>query len=180
MSGFVRPEVSAALLRWREVLIALAVLALGLFFTRLPGPVVQGLGLILTLAGIGFAIVGWRRVRFRGAGNAPGAVRVDEGQIGYFGPSDGGAVALSLMTQLHLNGPASARVWHIRSEIGEALDIPHDAAGAEALFDIFAALPGMSADHLLRSLKGTQTGTVIVWQRGDVAGLTPLDGRSNP
>lgn len=172
-----RPEVGATLMRWREVLIAAAVCALGLFFTQLPGPVVQGVGLVLILAGLGYVIVGWRRVRFRGAGTAPGAVRVDEGQIAYFGPSEGGAVALSLMTGLHLNGPASARVWHILSETGDTLDIPHDAAGAEALFDIFASLPGMSPDHLLRSLKGTQTGSVRVWQRADVAGLTPLGGR---
>ncbi len=175
-----RPEVGAALMRWREVLIAAAVTLLGLYFTQLPGPVNQGVGVVLILAGIGYVIVGWRRVRFRGAGNAPGAVRVDEGQIAYFGPAEGGAVALSLMTALSLNGPPTARVWHILSETGETLDIPHDAAGAEALFDIFASLPGMSPDHLLRSLKGSQTGTVGVWQRADVAGLTPLVGRQNP
>lgn len=180
MSRFLRPEVSATLARWREVLIAVGATAIGLYFTQLPGPVIQGLGVVMILAGLGYVIVGWRRVRFRGAGTAPGAVRVDEGQIAYFGPAEGGAVALSLMTHLHLNGPAHARVWHIRSETLDTLDIPHDAAGAEALFDIFASLPGMSADHLLRSLKGTQTGTVIVWQRGDVAGLTPLGGRQTP
>ena len=175
MSGFIRPEVAASFVRWREVLVALGVLAIGLFFWQQPNPVVQGFGVVLIVTGLGYTIVGWRRVRFRGAGTAPGAVRVDEGQIAYFGPHSGGAVALSLMTEVRLIGPTTARVWHILSETGDVLDIPHDAAGAEALFDIFAALPGMSPEYLLRSLENANNRNAIVWRRDGSAGLTALN-----
>lgn len=175
MSGFIRPEVAASLLKWREVLIAIAVVLLGLYFTRLPGPVVQGVGIVLIIMGFGYVVVGVRRLRFRGSGAAPGAVRVTEGQITYLGPLEGGAVALSLITELRLLGPDGSRVWQIRSETEEVLEIPHDAAGAEAMFDVFAALPGMSPEHLLRALRGAQTGEVVVWQRAGEAGLTALN-----
>lgn len=175
MSGFIRPEVAASLLKWREVLIAIAVVLLGLYFTRLPGPVVQGVGIVLIIMGLGYVVVGVRRLRFRGSGAAPGAVRVTEGQITYLGPLEGGAVALSLITELRLLGPDGSRVWQIRSETEEVLEIPHDAAGAEAMFDVFAALPGMSPEHLLRVLRGAQTGEVVVWQRAGEAGLTALN-----
>jgi len=175
VSGFIRPEVAATLIKWHEVLIAIAAFLLGLYFTQLPGPVVQGLGIVLIFLGLGYVVVGLRRLRFRGSGAAPGAVRITEGQITYLGPLQGGAVALSLITELRLRGPAGSRIWRIQSEANDVLEIPHDAAGAEKMFDVFAALPGMSPEHLLRALRGAQTGDVIVWQRASEPGLTALN-----
>ena len=105
MSGFIRPEVAATLIKWHEVLIAIAAFLLGLYFTQLSGPVVQGLGIVLIVLGLGYVVVGLRRLRFRGSGAAPGAVRITEGQITYLGPLQGGAVALSLITELRLRDP---------------------------------------------------------------------------
>jgi len=42
--------------------------------------------------------------------------------------------------------------------LAEGADIPMTPPGAEALFDISPHFRAWSADHLLRSLKGTQTG----------------------
>ena len=175
MSGFIRPEVAESLIKWHEVLIAIAVFLLGLYLTQLPGPVIQGLGIVFIFFGLGYVVVGLRRLRFRGSGAAPGVVRVTEGQITYLGPLKGGAVALSLIIELRLQGPDGSRVWQIRSETNEVLEIPHDAAGAEAMFDVFAALPGMSSEHLLRVLRGTQTDGVVVWRRVGELGLTALN-----
>ncbi len=180
MSTFLRPEARRVLMRWRDVLVSVGVLALGLYFLTVPGPVVQGVGAVMCLAGLGYIIVGWRRMRFRGAGDAPGAIRVDEGQITYLGPVTGGAVALSLMTELSLTGPPGARVWHIRSEVGPPLDIPHDAVGSDALFDAFATLPGLQSETLVRLLRSAQTGRVTVWRRADQPGLTPLGEAHSP
>ena len=60
MSGFIRPEVAATLIKWHEVLIAIAAFLLGLYFTQLPGPVVQGLGIVLIFLGLGYVVVGLR------------------------------------------------------------------------------------------------------------------------
>jgi hypothetical protein len=45
--GFMRPEAAAILRRWREPLVALAVIALGLWIAARPGPIVQGFGWVL-------------------------------------------------------------------------------------------------------------------------------------
>jgi hypothetical protein len=45
--GFMRPEAAAILRRWREPLVALAVIALGVWIAARPGPIVQGFGWVL-------------------------------------------------------------------------------------------------------------------------------------
>lgn len=167
-----RPEALRLVRAWREIIGALAVVALGAYALGAPGPVAQVFGGLLVVIGFGLALVGWRRKRFIGAGDAPGAVSVTEGQITYLGPFEGGAVALSLLTQLDLSGPPEKRRWGLVTEAGTRLEIPHDAAGAEVLFDVFASLPGLSTDEILRALRAAQTGTRIVWRRAGWDGLT--------
>ena len=49
--GFLRPEAAATLRRWREPLIALAMIALGIWIAARPGPIVQGFGWVLAAVG---------------------------------------------------------------------------------------------------------------------------------
>ncbi len=168
--SFIRPEVVAQLLRWREALAAVGVTILGLWaLGRGLGRgdwLLQGVGGVLILGG---AVVAWaaiQRARFRGGGQGPGLVRVTERQITYMGPIHGGAVALSRLEELALV-PAGGgdRHWMLHHEDGPPLAIPLSADGAEALFDAFAALPGLDTARLVAAVERGDAGKQVIWTR---------------
>jgi hypothetical protein len=156
--SFLRPEVAEGLTRWREVIAAGAVTALGLWFVLQPGYVLPALGLVLILVGLGWGSVALRRLRFRQSGEAPGIVRVTEAQIAYMGPRIGGFIGLPDLSEVRLLAYRGRRVWKLRATTGEALHIPVEADGADALFDAFAGLPGMDMAALVAAL-GTEAPT---------------------
>ena len=139
--------------RWREGLVGLGLCLIGTYW------IVTGLGL---LSWIGWAVValglvviwaGAQRARFRVGADGPGVVTVDEGQVTYFGPLDGGAVAMSELSQLALDPRGKPPVW-LLSQPGQVdLSVPLDAAGADALFDVFAALPGIETEKMLTQMR---------------------------
>lgn len=172
MSGFIRPELAVQLQRWREVLLAGAVIALGLWIAWRPGPIVQGFGWVLVAGGALALIPAIRRARFATGGAGPGMVQIDEGRILYMGPVTGGAVALGELTSLSLRRDhTGGRAW-VLSEPGQLLVVPVDAAGADALFDSFAALPGLRPRHLLAVMEREDAGSEIVWRRDAAPALT--------
>ncbi len=177
MSGFLRPEAAETLSRWRDVLAALAVIALGLWVIWRPGPIVQGFGWVLIAGGAVWLIPAFRRARFSAAGHAgdgPGVVKVDEGRVLYLGPITGGTVALREMTALSLRrAPDGSALW-VLTEPGTLVTIPTDASGADALFDAFTALEGLSADRLLRALADNNPGTTRLWSRQSPSALPPV------
>lgn len=157
---------------------ALACAATGLWLVWLGGYLLMPLGAAMFAVGLGWAVLAVRRVRFAGGGDAPGLVEVDEGQIAYFGPQAGGAVALPDLVELRLISMRGRRLWRLRQADGQALLIPVEAAGADRLFDAFASLPGMDTAALVAALAtapatGGTTLTlaaeaVVVWQRRGV------------
>ena len=154
---WVRPEVADLLARFREVIAAAGVVALGIWVALPGGYLLVPVGAALMALGFGWAVLAWRRMRFErglsGAGQeAPGIVEIDEGQIGYLGPGAGGFVGLADLVELRLLTLRGRRVWRLKQSDGQALLIPVDAAGAEALFDGFVALPGMDAATLIAAL----------------------------
>jgi hypothetical protein len=153
--SFVRPEVAEGLHRWREAIAAGGVVALGLWFALQLGYVLPALGLLLIVVGLGWGAVAIRRLRFHQAGEAPGIVRVTEAQVAYMGPRIGGFVGLPDLTEIRLLSYRGRRVWKLRATTGEALHIPVEADGADALFDAFAGLPGMDMAALVAAL-GTE------------------------
>jgi len=165
MSGFLRPEAARTLTRWREVLVALAVIALGAWIAFRPGPIVQGFGYVLIAAGAFGLIPAFRRARFQADGQGPGVVRIDEGRILFMGPLSGGTVAIRELTSLSLRRDGDGQAVWVLVEPGTLLTIPVNAQGAEALFDAFAALPGLSAQRLLAVLSRDTAGTQRVWVR---------------
>lgn len=146
----IRPEVSATLRQWSEVLIGVCVMLLGVWGLQARGGFYQTLSALVVLTGIALAVIGWRRLRFNRAGHAPGIVQVLEGQISYFGPETGGFIGIADILEVHLTD--SARNWQLVGEDGTRVTIPVAADGARALFDIFAALPGMNMPALLTAL----------------------------
>jgi hypothetical protein len=74
VADFLRPEAAALLRKWREPLIALVVVALGVWIAARPGPIVQGFGWVLVALGAAAMIPAIRRARFQASGEAPGVV----------------------------------------------------------------------------------------------------------
>lgn len=163
--SFIRPEASAAVWRWREVLVGIAVAVLALWWLAGPQGLLGWIAPVLLVAAGALIMVGLQRGRFRGAGNGLGAVQVDEGQVTYFGPLTGGAVALRELSRLKLDGSLRPAHWMLEQKDGPALMIPVDAAGADALFDAFATLPGLRTERMLAQLQDKPDATVVIWER---------------
>ena len=163
--AFLRPEAVAALRRWREPAAAAAVAAAGLWVVSFGGPFFAVLGGAAVAVGAGLGLIALRRMRFSRAVGAPGLVEVVEGQIGYFGPVHGGYAALAELTEIVLMSHRGQRAWRLRQADGAVLFIPVAAAGAEALFDAFAGLPGLETHALLAALDAPPETARIVWRR---------------
>jgi hypothetical protein len=171
--GFLRPELRAALTRWRELAGAGALALAGVLIFRLGGWFFEGLGLLVALAALAGAVVALRRMRFARAVDQPGIVEVDEGQVRYFGPHGGGFAALSDLVEIDLVPDlAGKRWWRLREAGGTSVAIPVAAAGADQLYDAFAGLPGLSPAALVAALDAPGPAAVTVWRRPARRALT--------
>ena len=166
--SFIRPELVRKANRWRETLAGGMAAALGFLWT-LTAPVGSALfiiGTVLMIGGILLGIAGIQRARFRIGQDGQGLVQVDEARVTYFGPFEGGSVAVEDMVQLDLDtGTTPSARWVVTASSGEGLEIPVDAKGAEDLFDVFASLPGLETEALLRDLEDGIQKRVTVWSR---------------
>lgn len=176
--SFVRPEARAALWRWREVLTGLGALVLGLWWVLGTTGLLQWVGGAVALAGAALAAAGVQRGRFRAGAGGPGVVQVDEGQIAYFGPLTGGVVALSEITALTIDHTARPPHWVLEQPDQDDLRIPLNAEGAEALFDVFASLPGLRTERMLAAMRNgaghPPDRPEVIWKRPD-ARTTPAN-----
>ena len=164
----IRPELAAALSRWREALAGAALLGLGLWMAAGIGSV-RWLGWVVALAGAALVVAGLRLGRFRTGGEGPGIVTVDERRIVYMGPLTGGAVAVAGIRRLDLDPSARPDpAWTITTAEG-ALHIPVTAKGADALYDAFAALPGIDTGRMLRELGKRDGAAVAIWEHPEEA-----------
>jgi len=171
----IREGARAALWQWREVIAAGVVVGLGLWTATGGGYVLVPFGLLVAALGAGLAVQAWRRMRFAQGADAPGVVEVDEGLISYMGPQLGGFVSVPELVELRLVALRGRRLWRLKQADGQVLLVPVDAAGAEGLYDVFAALPGMDMPALLAALSpegaGAGRGLVVgeavqvLWRR---------------
>jgi len=168
--SLLRPAAISLLTRWREVASAAAVGFLGLWLFSLGGWILQPLGLILAALALGWGMIAMRRMRFQRGVAAPGMVDVDEGQVGYLGPTFGGYLSLRELTEIRLIDLYGKRHWRIRQADGQVLLIPIAAQGAEKLFDAFAVLPGIDMSRLAAALDAPGEAGVI-WSRSGRDGL---------
>lgn len=163
--SFIRPEAKLALWRWREVLVAGVILLLGLSWYYGPGGLLGWLGLVLIAVACALAVIGVQRARFRTGAGGPGVVTVDEGQIAYLGPLDGGIVAAREIERLGLDPTSNPAHWVLEQPGQPVLHIPVNAEGAEALFDVFSSLPGLKTEQMLTQLKAGSAHPVVIWER---------------
>ena len=150
--SFVRPELLATLHRGREVAAAVGLCAFGAWVAAQGGYVLVPVGAVILMIGLGWLLHAVRRLRFRQQGDAPGIVRVTEAQIAYYGPRLGGYVGLPDLSEVRLLTLRGRRIWKLKQGDGQLLHIPVEAQGAEALFDAFAALPGIDMGALVGAL----------------------------
>ena len=109
-----------------------------------------------------------RRMRFRREIAAPGVVELIEGAIRYYGARAlGGEIALRDLVEVRLLTLRGHPHWRLRSDAGEALLIPAEAAGASALADAFATLPGFDMAAAARALQALADVAAVqtVWRR---------------
>jgi hypothetical protein len=85
--------------------------------------------------------------------------------VGYYGPLSGGLVALSEISALAIDRDNYPPTWVLSQPGQEDLVIPLDAEGAEALFDVFASLPGIRTERLLSRMQQGGEGRVMIWTR---------------
>jgi len=162
----VRPELRAWATRWHEALIGAGVAALGLFWALTSFGLLSWIGWGLLIIGPVMMVAGIQRGRFRTGSGGPGVVSVDEGQIAYFGPLTGGAVALTELMRLSLDARSTPPVWVLEQPGQPELMVPLTAEGADALFDVFAALPGIRTDRMLEEMRRGDPRRVLIWERG--------------
>jgi len=166
VADFIRPELKAAAWRWREVIAAALLGALGLWWALTSSGAVKWIGWVIVAISIGVAIAGILRGRFRQSGQGPGVVKIVERRVGYFGPLTGGAIDLDQAAMLELEPNAKpAPHWVLSDTNGQVVEIPVNAEGAEALFDAFATLDGINMQATVDVLSRRSTERVVVWQK---------------
>jgi len=166
MADFFRPEAKAALWRFRDVIVAGAVGALGVWLVFYGGGFLPWLGYIFLALAAVLLVAGLQRARFRQGNDGPGVVQITERRLAYFGPLNGGVMDLTDISMLAFDpGGHPAPHWVITGPENREIAIPTTARGAEALFDTFSALPGMRAEKLLSVLSGQPDQRVVIWSR---------------
>ncbi len=163
---FIRPEARAAMMRWREVIMGSGVVLLGLWWASGFG-VMRWLGIGLVAVGVVLIVSGVQRTRFRGAAGGPGVVQIDEGEVMYFGPLNGGTVSVRDLSRVVLDGRSHPAVWALYQPGQGPLQIPVNAEGADALFDAFATLEGLKTERMLSQLRAAPQQPVVIWAKHD-------------
>lgn len=161
--SFLRPEATAALWRWREVMAGVAVLAFGLWWAVAMYSPVRWLFVPLLAIGAGVTWTGIQRVRFRRGGGGAGVVQIVERRLAYWGPLTGGMVDMDDLARLTFDPGHRPAHWVLTPHGGVPLLIPVDAEGADALFDLFTALPGLKAERMLDLLAHPPDLPVVLW-----------------
>lgn len=163
--SFLRPEAVAQIARWRGVLGAGAVLALGLWWGLTSLGLIKWIGWVLVLGGGALLWAAAQRARFHGGHGGLGVVYVDERQVAYYAPVGGGVVSLDTLAEVMIvPDRAGQPVWRF-SGGGERLSVPASAEGTEALFDALTALPGVDIEAAIRASRGRPDKPVTIWKR---------------
>lgn len=163
--SLIRPDAAKELSRWSEPLAAVALFALGLWWGLTAFGVLQWLGWIFVLVGGALGFLGVRRARFWRGADGAGHVQVAERAITYFGPQGGGTIDVDDLTHLSLVRHGSFQFWRLTGPTHAPLLVPVDASGADALYDVFANLPGIQMETLLRALDRPDGNEVVIWAR---------------
>lgn len=166
MAEFFRPEARAALWRWRETLAGMAIAGFGVWWGVGAANLVQWLGWAFVALGAAVAVAGVQRGRFRTGRGGPGVVQVVERRLAYFGPLTGGVIDMEDLVRLEFEPHAHpAAHWVLTATTGQSVAVPANAKGADALFDLFASLPGLRTPQVLAMLEQAPARRTTLWER---------------
>ncbi|MRX49142.1 hypothetical protein GI374_01545 [Paracoccus sp. S-4012] len=155
----IRPELAARLAPWRPAAAASTTAVLGAWLFTLGGWILWPVGAILAAVGVIWLGVELNHLRLRGGADGQGLVEIEEGAVRYYAARAlGGEVALRDLAEIRILRLGGRPHWRLRTREGEALLIPADAAGAGALADGFAALPGADLGRLAAALERAAAG----------------------
>ena len=161
----IRPEVLSGFVRFRDAIAGVAVSLLGIYWALGSSGGLAIVGVSLAVAGALLVFAGIQRGRFRTGAGGPGVVMVDEGQVTYYGPREGGSAVISDLIRVELDPSAEASPEWVLHQLGlRPLRIPTNAEGAEALFDVFSGLEGMQTEKMLAALEKTRSHQVEIWR----------------
>ncbi|MBL4751820.1 MAG: hypothetical protein JKX71_14795 [Amylibacter sp.] len=168
--SFIRPPVVAHFTKWREAYFVTGILLFGIWL-YLRGSaslnlILQGLGLLVSLAGIILLRTTIQRIRFKRGQKAPGMVDVTEREISYFGPMHGKTISLESLNKIELReSEAYAAIWVLHHSEGDPMIVPTTAKGSDRLFDAFTSLSGVKMDVLVAAINQTPIQAKVIWQR---------------
>jgi hypothetical protein len=172
-----RPEIRDALWRGREALAGAALILMALWLALGTFGVTRWVAAALGLVGLGLVWTGTQRWRFAVRGKGPGVVEVDERRLVYWGPLAGGTVDLDDLLRLELDRSGRPSHWVLTTLRGEVLAVPVNAEGAEALLDLFTALPGLHTEALLGALEASGDDRVVLWTAPNVVAFPRSERR---
>lgn len=159
----IRPDLKAKLWLWREPLLGGVLALCGLLWVMTEVGLMFWVGLAVLIAGALVVYTGVQRLRFQVGAGGPGVVQVTERQVTYFGPDTGGAISIDALSEVALDPGADHNHWILTERAGLALAIPTHATGADALFDVFSALPGIRTEHMLSQLADPPPRRTVIW-----------------
>ena len=175
MADFIRPEVRRKMIRYRQPLIGLAFLLLGLWWAMGNGLIIW-LGGFLCFVGALLIVEGLRRARLlRGGGFGPDFVDVDERQITWFAADVGGSISVDSLAWVRIqtfdDRPAN---WIFQQNDGQRLSIPSDAAGADKIIDALAPLKGIDLELAVKAMAFDGEKAFVIWRANNVQPINKL------
>ncbi len=166
MLSLIRPELKQKFWRWREALLGVFLASCGMFWAVTQHGVLAAVGTSLSIVGALILFAGIQRTRFRVGAGGPGVVHVDERQVTYYGPFEGGSVSIDALGMVELDPAAKPHaVWVLTESGGNTLAIPTNAENAEVLFDVFASLEGIRTENMLTQLRANPEQRVKIWHQ---------------
>lgn len=167
--SFLRPGARATLARWAEP--ALVGLLLALVAWKGAGWLWRGAWAGWPAMAAALLLGFWLRSALAAAlarrgSEGPGVVVLREGEIGYWGPHEGGFVRLADLERVEIVGPSrGGPLWHLDAGREGRLIVPAEAEGADHLLEALSALPGFSDIGVAQALRSASPGRHLVWQR---------------
>ncbi len=169
--SFLRPEVAALFQRWRGAIVGAGLTVGGLYALLAMFGAARLAGLALVAVGLAVLVHGIVRARFRPRPGGVGVVDVTEGQLAYFHPRRGAAIALDGVTRIEMHvrlqgdPPQPEQFWAFHHDAGAPLVIPAGAAGAERLTDVLAVFPGADLGRVIAAGNATGEAGFLIWER---------------
>lgn len=168
--SFIRPEVAEALKRWKDVVVGASIGLFGLWLATQTYGIRSQFGAALILVAVALIYSGLQRARRPKGSGGPGVVEVDERQITYFGPEDGGAVSIDALSHIDVvasgeGDRASDFLWVFHQPDAPPLYVPGNAEGAQDIFDALAALPDVDFEGVIAVSKSRRAAQRRIWAK---------------